>query len=185
MTATSYQSVSGTGQTGIDVLAHEIDVLGKDHELLAKGGWSEPGSDVYSRPIGFNVLAHAGGFTEQGYTDEEWKLVNETRKILKEAVELEEASVVISEAPCVLLPELKERKPVSYFTNQENCVGCTSCIRLGCPAISWTGFAEGEAKQRGYRSTQKGISKIDEILCNDCGQCASLCKFNAITRGEG
>jgi indolepyruvate ferredoxin oxidoreductase alpha subunit len=59
-----------------------------------------------------------------------------------------------------------------------------SCIHLGCPAISWTTFAEGEAKERGYRKNQKGISKIDEILCNDCGQCASLCKFNAITRGE-
>ncbi len=111
--------------------------------------------------------------------------VVETRKVLKEAVELEEPSVVISEAPCVLLPEMKERKPVSYFTNQENCVGCMSCIRLGCPAISWTSFAEGEAEERGFRAKQKGISKIDEILCNDCGQCASLCKFNAITRGEG
>ncbi len=82
MTATSYQSVSGSGQTGMDVLEHEIDVLGKDRESLATGGWSDPNSDLYSRPIGFNVLAHAGGFTEQGYTDEEWKLVNETRKIL-------------------------------------------------------------------------------------------------------
>ena len=111
--------------------------------------------------------------------------VVETRKVLKEAVDLLEPSVVISEAPCVLLPEMKERKPVSYFTNQENCVGCMSCIRLGCPAISWTTFKEGEAEERGYRKNQKGISKIDEILCNDCGQCASLCKFNAITRGEG
>lgn len=111
--------------------------------------------------------------------------VVETRKVLKEAVDLDEASVVIAEAPCVLLPEMKERKPVSYFTNQENCVGCMSCIRLGCPAISWTTFAEGEAEEKGYRKKQKGISKIDEILCNDCGQCASLCKFNAITRGEG
>ena len=111
--------------------------------------------------------------------------VPETRKVLKEAVELNEPSVVISRAPCVLLPEMKERKPVSYFTNQENCVGCMSCIRLGCPAISWTTFAEGEAERRGYKKSQKGISKIDEILCNDCGQCASLCKFNAITRGEG
>lgn len=111
--------------------------------------------------------------------------VVETRKVLKEAVELKEPSVVISEGPCVLLPEMKERKPVSYFTNQENCVGCMSCIRLGCPAISWTSFKEGEAEERGYRKKQKGISKIDEILCNDCGQCASLCKFNAITRGEG
>ncbi len=108
----------------------------------------------------------------------------ETRKVLKEAVELTEPSVVISEGPCVLLPEMKERKPVSYFTNQENCVGCMSCIRLGCPAISWTVFEEGEAEKRGYKKRQKGISKIDEILCNDCGQCASLCKFNAITRGE-
>ncbi len=97
MTATSYQSVSGTGQTGIEVLAHEIDVLGKDQELLAQGGWSEPGSDVYSRPIGYNVLAHAGGFIEQGYTDEEWKLVNETRKIL-------EAPDVRVEPFCVRVP---------------------------------------------------------------------------------
>ncbi len=110
--------------------------------------------------------------------------VPETRKVLKEAIELTEPSVVISKAPCVLLPELKLRKPVSYFTKQENCVGCMSCIRLGCPAISWTAFATGEAEERGYKKKQKGISKIDEILCNDCGQCASLCKFNAITRGE-
>ena len=111
--------------------------------------------------------------------------VPETRKVMKEALELTEPSVIISRAPCVLLPEMKERKPVSYFTNQQNCVGCMSCIRLGCPAISWTTFAEGEAEQRGYKKSQKGISKIDEILCNDCGQCASLCKFKAITRGEG
>ncbi len=82
MTATSYQSVSGSGQTGMEVLTHELDILGKDRESLAQGGWTDPNSDLYSRPIGFNVLAHAGGFTELGYTDEEWKLVNETRKIL-------------------------------------------------------------------------------------------------------
>ena len=97
MTATSYQSVSGSGQTGMDVLAHEIDVLGKDRQLLAGGGWSEPGSDLYSRPIGFNVLPHAGSFTEQGYTDEEWKLVNETRKIL-------EAPGALVEPTCVRVP---------------------------------------------------------------------------------
>ena len=63
-------------------------------------------------------------------------------------------------------------------------VGCMACIRLGCPAISWTAFEEGEAELRGYKKSQKGVSKIDEIVCNDCGQCASLCKFNAITRKE-
>ncbi len=97
MTATSYQSVSGSGQTGMDVLTHEIEVLGKDRERLASGGWSDPNSNLYSRPIGFNVVAHAGGFTEQGYTDEEWKLVNETRKIL-------EAPEITVEPFCVRVP---------------------------------------------------------------------------------
>ncbi len=97
MAATSYQSVSGSGQTGMDVLAHELEVLGKDRDLLVRGGWSEPGSELYSRPIGFNVLPHAGAFTEQGYTDEEWKLVNETRKIL-------EAPHILVEPTCVRVP---------------------------------------------------------------------------------
>ncbi|MCG6931217.1 MAG: indolepyruvate ferredoxin oxidoreductase subunit alpha [Desulfofustis sp.] len=110
--------------------------------------------------------------------------VPECRKVIREEVERDEMSVIIAQAPCVLLPELKLRKPVSYYTNIDNCVGCTSCIRLGCPAISWNPFAEGEAEARGYKKSQKGYSRIDEVLCNDCGQCASLCKFNAITRGE-
>jgi len=110
--------------------------------------------------------------------------VPECRKVIKEEVGRDEMSVIIAQAPCVLLPELKLRKPVSYYTNIDNCVGCTSCIRLGCPAISWTPFKEGEAEARGYKKSQKGYSRINEVLCNDCGQCASLCKFNAITRGE-
>jgi aspartate-semialdehyde dehydrogenase len=99
MTATSYQSVSGSGQTGMDVLSHEIEILGKDPRLLAEGGWSDPGGDLYSRPIGFNVLPHAGSFTELGYTDEEWKLVNETRKILGD-------DEILVEPTCVRVPTM-------------------------------------------------------------------------------
>ncbi len=110
--------------------------------------------------------------------------VPETRKVLKAAISLEEPNVVISRAPCVLLPEMKKQKPASYFTNLDNCVGCMSCIRLGCPAISWNTFAEGEAEAKGYKKTQKGFAAIDENICNGCGQCASLCTFNAITRKE-
>lgn len=97
MTATTYQAVSGSGQAGIEVLSHEIDLLGKDRELLVGGGWSDPGSDLYSRPIGFNVLPQAGSFTEAGYTDEEWKLVNESRKILG-------APELVVEPSCVRVP---------------------------------------------------------------------------------
>jgi aspartate-semialdehyde dehydrogenase len=46
------------------------------------GGWVDPEASLYARPIGFNVLPFAGSEAEHGYTDEEWKLVNESRKIL-------------------------------------------------------------------------------------------------------
>ena len=132
--------------------------------------------------IDFEALCRAVG-VQHVYVVDPHDVV-ETRKVLQEAIDLDEPSVVIAKAPCVLLPEMKLRKPVSYYTNLDNCVGCMSCIRLGCPAISWTSFKEGEAEAKGYRKKQKGVSQINEVHCNDCGQCASLCKFNAITRGE-
>ncbi|GMQ93291.1 MAG: aspartate-semialdehyde dehydrogenase [Acidimicrobiia bacterium] len=82
MFATSYQSVSGSGRTGIALLAMEIDHFGSNREGLVSGSWEEPDGDLYARPIGYNVLPLAGTITEAGYTDEEWKLVNESRKIL-------------------------------------------------------------------------------------------------------
>jgi aspartate-semialdehyde dehydrogenase len=82
MFATSYQSVSGSGQTGIVQLAAEMDHFGSNREGLVSGDWEEPDGDLYARPIGYNVLPLAGSVTEAGYTDEEWKLVNESRKIL-------------------------------------------------------------------------------------------------------
>ncbi|MGH9167178.1 MAG: aspartate-semialdehyde dehydrogenase [Acidimicrobiia bacterium] len=80
--ASSYQSVSGSGQRGIAELRRQVTALGADHEALAAGGWKDPGSEVYARPIGWNVIPFAGTEAEGGYTDEEWKLVGETRKIL-------------------------------------------------------------------------------------------------------
>lgn len=97
MVATSYQSVSGSGQRGIDELSRQVDLLGRDRATLAGGGWTDPGGDLYARPIGWNVLPFAGSETEMGYTDEEWKLVNESRKIL-EAPDLE------VEPTCVRVP---------------------------------------------------------------------------------
>ncbi len=82
MVATSYQSVSGSGQKGMAELSRQIDHFGKNPAGLAQGGWTDPGQEVYDRPIGFNVLPLAGSETQRGYTDEEWKLVYESRKIL-------------------------------------------------------------------------------------------------------
>ncbi|MDR3088650.1 MAG: indolepyruvate ferredoxin oxidoreductase subunit alpha [Desulfobulbaceae bacterium] len=110
--------------------------------------------------------------------------IDASYETLKEAIALTEPSVVIAKAPCALLPAMRKRRIVPYSTRQKNCVGCMSCVRLGCPAISWTPFAAGEAERRGYKAKQKGLSKIDETMCNDCGQCAAVCKFQAISHRE-
>ena len=85
MIATSYQSVSGSGKTGMDELARQMEFFDEDPGALVNGGWEDPGGNLYQRPIAYNVLPLAGSITDDGYTDEEWKLVNETRKILDRA----------------------------------------------------------------------------------------------------
>lgn len=97
MVATSYQAVSGSGQKGVDELVQQIDALRPDVDALVGGGWSEPETHLYARPIGFNVLPLAGAEVEGGYTDEEMKLVNESRKIL-------EIDDLLVEPTCVRVP---------------------------------------------------------------------------------
>lgn len=95
--ATTYQSVSGSGQQGIATLLDEVDHFGKDTEALRTGTWEEPSAGIFARPIGWNVLPLAGVEVSDGYTEEELKLVNETHKIL-------EAPDVKVEPTCVRVP---------------------------------------------------------------------------------
>lgn len=97
MVATSYQAVSGSGGAAIDELLRQTRSFLEAPEALRSGTWEDPGSEVYVRPIAFNALPYAGTETELGYTDEEWKLVNETRKIL-------DAPEVAVEPTCVRVP---------------------------------------------------------------------------------
>lgn len=69
----SYQSVSGTGQAAIEEL--RVQTAG----YLAG---DEPEPEVYPHPIAFNVLPHIDVFDESGYTGEERKVADETRKML-------------------------------------------------------------------------------------------------------
>jgi len=70
---TTFQSVSGTGQKAID------ELLQQTTDLL---NFREVKCNVYPHQIAFNVLPHIDKFLENGYTKEEMKMVNETRKIL-------------------------------------------------------------------------------------------------------
>ena len=71
----TYQAVSGTGKAAIDELQAQA------HAVLH--GEEPPEPQIYPHQIAFNVLAQAGSFAEgDDHTDEERKLINETRKIL-------------------------------------------------------------------------------------------------------
>jgi len=73
----TYQSVSGTGKQAIDELDNQA------HASLH--GMDMPAPEVYPEPIGFNVIGAAGSFAEgDDHTDEERKMMFETRKILED-----------------------------------------------------------------------------------------------------
>lgn len=72
---TTMQSVSGTGKAAIDELREEALAIAQDQ--------NPPAPQSYPHQIAFNVLPQAGSFAEgDDYTDEERKLINETRKIM-------------------------------------------------------------------------------------------------------
>jgi aspartate-semialdehyde dehydrogenase len=71
----TYQSVSGAGKKGIDELSNQTISLLNQRPFDVS---------VHHARIAFNVIPHIGTFMDNGYTDEEWKLVQETRKILDE-----------------------------------------------------------------------------------------------------
>jgi aspartate-semialdehyde dehydrogenase len=85
LVTSTYQSVSGAGQVGIQELDGQWSKLdGRSEELRRAGTFDAPivEGEVWSKPIAGNVIPLAGSVKEQGYTSEEWKLVHETRKIL-------------------------------------------------------------------------------------------------------
>jgi aspartate-semialdehyde dehydrogenase len=71
----TYQSVSGAGRRAMEELSQQVGALfnGKDVR-----------KDKFPHQIAFNCIPHIDVFMENGYTKEEWKMINETRKILGE-----------------------------------------------------------------------------------------------------
>ncbi len=85
---TTFQSVSGTGSAAIDELtAQSKQILGGQSVV----------PHVYPHQIAFNVLPHIDVFMDNAYTKEEWKMVEETRKIMH-------AEDILVSATCVRVP---------------------------------------------------------------------------------
>jgi indolepyruvate ferredoxin oxidoreductase alpha subunit len=103
-----------------------------------------------------------------------------TEDLLKRELFREEPSVIITEAPCVLLPDHRRKKRPVYEVIPDLCTGCMACSKLGCPAIEWVPFTPEEAAAAGKKASQKGMARINPLLCDGCNQCPPLCKFLAI-----
>ena len=88
--------------------------------------------------------------------------LKECDRVIKEELEAAGPSVIISRRPCVLLKKVEKKPPLKVDTDK--CVGCKSCMKLGCPAIS----------------IKDGKARVDNTLCVGCGVCSEMCAFNAL-----
>ena len=86
-------------------------------------------------------------------------------KTIKEELAKDEVSVIIAKAPCALL----DKSPVSVQvkTVAGKCKKCGACLKPGCPAIT---------------KLEDNTVAIDDTLCNGCGLCFDLCKFDALEK---
>ena len=83
----TYQAVSGAGKASVDELFSQTKDYLDDKKIESKN---------FTKQIAFNLIPHIDSFVEDGYTKEEWKMENETKKILDEKIGLT--------ATCVRVP---------------------------------------------------------------------------------
>ena len=115
----TYQSVSGGGKAPMDELIEQTKLVLNGKEVKSKN---------FTKQIAFNAIPHIDVFSEDGYTKEELKMTNETKKILDNRIDLT--------ATCVRLPisvshsesvNLQFKKPFSLEKVREalnNFEGC-------------------------------------------------------------
>jgi aspartate-semialdehyde dehydrogenase len=80
----SYQATSGAGRPGVDELWDQTEKVAKEPELVRDGLAREvlSAGETFAHPIAMNFIPKCGSLTEDGYTSEEVKMRNETRKII-------------------------------------------------------------------------------------------------------
>ncbi|MBI4395456.1 MAG: aspartate-semialdehyde dehydrogenase, partial [Elusimicrobia bacterium] len=76
----TYQAVSGAGGKAIDELKRQADLVLKGQKVTDFGGFPDR--------IAFNVLANNWKIEEEGYSNEEWKVIKETHKILDPSIQM-------------------------------------------------------------------------------------------------
>ena len=158
-----------SGMTGLANIAYNQSnstVIILDNSITGMTGHQQnptTGYNIKGDPAGkinLEALCSSMGFNRVRVVDP-YNLA-ECDQAVKEELAAEEPSVIISRRPCVLLKYVKHNPPL--HVEADNCVGCRSCMRLGCPAISFR--------------DKKAV--VDETLCVGCGVCQQLCRFDAL-----
>ena len=85
----TYQSTSGAGKAPMDELLEQTKLSLENKKIISRN---------FTKQIAFNAIPHIDTFAEEGYTKEELKMVNETKKILDKNIEIT--------ATCVRIPVL-------------------------------------------------------------------------------
>ncbi len=99
--------------------------------------------------------------------------LEETTTVIKEEIERDAPSVVITNRPCMLFPKKIKDKP--FMVDAGICIACGACFNVGCPSIS----ASEETNDKG-----RPKSVIDPVTCTGCTICVQVCPVEAIVRIE-
>ena len=159
-----------SGMTGLVNIAYNATnstVIILDNSITGMTGHQQnptTGKNLKGDPaaaVNLEELCHAIGIKSVSVVDPYH--MAETEKVIKEELEKDEPSVIISRRPCALLKYVKHNPPLKV--NTEKCVGCKQCLKIGCPAIS----------------IHNGKCVIDHTQCVGCGICTEMCRPGAIT----
>jgi len=89
--------------------------------------------------------------------------VKELERVVKESVNGDTLTVIITKSPCVLLKG--QKFPNVCKVDADKCKKCGACMRIGCPAMT---------------RDENNKVRIDATMCNGCGLCTNYCKSGAI-----
>ena len=157
-----------SGMTGLANVAYNQSnstIVIVDNSITGMTGHQQnptTGYNIKGDPAGkidLEALCKAMGFERVRVVDP--YNLKQCDEVLKEELAVAAPSVIISRRPCALLKYVKHNPPLSI--NRDKCVGCKSCMKIGCPAISM----------------KDGKATIDNTLCVGCNVCSQLCPVKA------
>ena len=158
-----------SGMTGLADIAYNQSnstVIILDNSTTGMTGHQQnptTGFNLRGEPAGkidLEALCRAMGFRRVVVVDP--YDLKECDRVINEELAAPEPSVIIARRPCTLLKTVKAQPPVKVVN--ENCKGCKSCMKIGCPAISMR--------------EKKAV--IDPTQCTGCGVCVQMCQFDAM-----